>query len=280
MGTLSVQFKTDPTKDIVNEKVPEYFMGDIGICSSVGVSKNGGDGLFSSVEPGSFLGVKTIDGIQTCTGINIIYTLKSQKVTTFAHSIGVAPGVEKYDYFAGFINILISWQTFTPTPKTATQQYTSSPPVTQNTDPSPTPPVVDPITTQEEYISVTTKEPQTTTEWTQQQVIRREGMNWKCINEYSTLDLQESEQRADDVINDMLPDDETAQRTGQLIISNSEKNVNISEDTVPNFNIRNGDIINSIISLAGINSNERIEGINYNMQGTDEAVIMSFRSRE
>lgn len=280
MGTLAVQFKTDPTKDIVNEEVPEYFQGDIGICSSVGVSKTGGDGLFSSVERGAYLGVKTIDGIQTCTGVNIIYTLKSQKVTTFAYSIGIAPGVEKYDYFAGNINILISWQTFTPQPQTATRQYTDTPPVTHNTDPSPDPPVVDPITTQEEYISVTSKEPQTSTEWSQRQVIRRGGMNWKCINEYSTVDCQEPPQVAETVINDMLPDDETAQRTGQLIVSNSEKNVNISEDIVPNFNIRSGDIVNSIISLAGIDSNERIENIIYSMQGVDESVVMNFRSRE
>ena len=279
-----ISFKADPTKDIVN-KGEKYFFGEMALVDSVGVSRIGGSGMESSCNKSSLIDIETIDGIKVCRGVNYYYSIKSQQTATYAVGIGIPfGGTVVTGVSEGEISIQVSWETFTLTPNEEEYETTTEPPSTPYTEAISDPPPVaasDYDSTQE-YETTTESIHKTTEEWTEQQIIWREGFNWKCINEYSTIDLQHGEERASsDIINSMIPDDGTAKRAGELAVGESERNENIGINTVANWDIKLGDLAGIEISLLGKQAAERITGFEIlNAAGGEQQVIMNCRGRE
>ncbi len=279
-------FKSDPTKDIIDRE-EKYLFGELALVDGIEVAKIGNYSVLeNSCREGSPYGIETTaDGETVCRGINYYYTLKSQKTVTYASGIGILPGLTAtIGSEAGEIHVQISWETYTPPPNEDEYETTTEPPSTPYTEAIEDPPPVtasDYDSTQE-YETITEKIPKTIEEWTEQQTIWREGFNWKCINEYSTIDLQHGEERASsDIINNMIPDDDTAKRVGELAVGESERNENIGINTVANWDIKLGDLAEIEISLLNKQSAERIIDFEIlNASGGEQRMIMNCRGRE
>ncbi|MEQ8222971.1 MAG: hypothetical protein ABRQ37_11765 [Candidatus Eremiobacterota bacterium] len=277
-------FKADPTKDIVN-KEEKYFFGEMALVASVGVSRISGSGMESSCSKSSPIGVETIDGIKVCRGVNYCYSIKSQQTATYATGIGIPfGGTVVTGVTEGEIHVQVSWETYTPPPDEEEYETTTEPPSTPYTEAieAPPPDADSNYDSTQEYETVTEKIPKTIEEWTEQQTVWREGFNWKCINEYSTIDLQHGEERADsDIVNNIIPNDDTAKRVGELAVGESERNENIGINTVANWDIKLGDLAEIEISLLNKQSVERIIDIEIlNASGGEQHVIMNCRGRE
>jgi hypothetical protein len=277
-------FKSDPTKDIIN-KEEKYSFGELALADDIGVSKIYGDGMESSCAKGSLIGMQTVDGKIVCNGVNYTYTLKSQKTVTYACGVGIPAGLTAdIGYEPGEIHIQVSWETFSPAPNKEEQETTTKAPSTPYTEATadPHPSTSSETVPTQEYESVTERIPKTTEEWVEQQKVWREGFNWECENEYSTVDLQHGIERADqDITNDMVPGDDTAKRIGELAVGESERNENIGINTIANWDIKLGDLVETEISLLNKYSNERIESFEIiNSHDGEQSVIMNFKGRE
>jgi hypothetical protein len=279
-------FKSDPTKDIIDRE-GKYPFGELALIDGIEVAKIGNYSVLeNSCRKGSPYGVETTtDGEKVCRGIKYYYTLKSQKTVTYAGGIGIPPGLTAtIGSEAGEIHIQVSWETYTPPPDEEEYETTTEPPSTPYTEAieDPPPDADSNYDSTQEYETVTEKIPKTIEEWTEQQVVWREGFNWKCINEYSTIDLQHGEERAgSDIINNMIPDDDTAKRVGELAVGESERNENIGINTVANWDIKLGDLVEIEISLLSKQSVERITDFEIlNASGGEQHVVMNCRGRE
>lgn len=233
--------------------------GQVAKKSSIRACRSGGTGLTSIVSVSSYTGEKTeTDGTVTCVGVKLYYQIYVYQAQTFTPSFSGLP-VTTYVYTPSTCIAKVEWETYTvPAAQPQVQ-------IIEEGDPVPTPP----------------EPPKTEIEWIEQQVVRQEGLNVKCIDTYHKTDLLYGEIRADEnITNALIPNEDIAKKIGELAILKTSRNLNVDISTPPNFDLKPLKFIANDISFLGLTGIRKIDSINFKISATTNETILSYQAKE
>jgi hypothetical protein len=256
MPDLELKYSSDPTGDISSRPVKCYF-GQRAIEETVAVNKISSTGMYNTVNKGSYLGRKTIDGIDTCLGVTINYTLLSQQVhyidpLNFSYAAGARSSVT---YIPGEMIVKISWDA--KIPEMGEVKSGSTPSTSTPGEAIPDNSTVDRI------------------------VIIKNGFSLKCRNIKDIRTYGNGEIRSEsNYSNNLIPDMTHGERIGKNLILNSMKNLNIAVNTVPNFGIKLRQYVRVPVSYLFYSENLKVEGLEFSNNGADQAFIIHTRGRQ
>lgn len=206
-----------------------------------------GKGGYASLS--SYLDTNTEeDGTVTSQNIDISYVVNCKDRV---HVSGIYSGTMlDYDiYVPSSITVRVEWKTYIEPPPVIVNEPLIESPLNDGSEESITNETSsDPLQTREEIID--------------QMVLRREGLNVKCI------DMDDFEKRGntevrgnENIINPMIKDELTAQRIGEYNIGLTSKNFTAEFSYIPLFYLKPGSFVEINIPQWHLNQVARVEGI-------------------
>lgn len=255
--TIPITREYNPTKDLVNIEETCNF-SEYALANSVTIVNEKLTGGATPVVKGSVVKTTTINGTSVCKGVSFSYSIISQQVVRYdGNHIGVLPGlVQTIGVIPGAIEAKINYIPYEE-PIEDTVQYNTSPPAVIDTSPVAPVPIDGDGNQATKFITEIV--PQTQEEWIANQIVRG-GINRKVRNTYSIDTLGEGEDLdPEEIINDLIPDNDTADRIGKLAIINSEKNKSVRVFPPVDFDLDLQALVEVEASFNGVSFKERIE---------------------
>lgn len=258
--TILITREYNPTKDLVNVSETCNF-GEYAIADSIDditIINEKITGGATPVVKGSLYKPSILNGVRVCRGVSFSYSIISQQVVVYnGNHIGVLPGlVQTIGVIPGSIEAKINYVQYEE-PIEDEVQYNTLPPAVIDTSPVAPTPIEGDSTQATKY--VTEIIPETQEEWIQRQIIKG-GINRKVRNLYSIDTLGEGEDLdPEEIINDLIHDNDTADRIGKLAIINSEKNKSVRVFPPVDFDLDLQALIEVEASFNGASFKERIE---------------------
>ncbi len=255
--TISITREYNPTKDLVNiEEICNF--SEYALANSVTIVNEKLTGGATPVIKGSVVKTKIINGTSVCKGVSFSYSIISQQVVRYdGNHIGVLPGlIQTIGVIPGAIEAKINYIPYEEPIKDEIQ-YNTSPPAVIDTSPVAPTPIEGDSTQTTKY--VTEIVPTTQEEWIASQIVKG-GINRKIRNTYSIETLGEGEDLdPEEIINDLIPDSDTADRIGKLAIINSEKGKSVKVYPPADFDLDLQALVEVESSFNGASFKERIE---------------------
>jgi hypothetical protein len=258
--TIPITREYNPTKDLVNIEETCNF-GEYATANSIDditIINEKITGGATPVVKGSLVKTSTINGTKVCRGISFSYSIISQQTIIYdGNHIGVLPGlVQTIGVIPGAIEAKINYIPYEE-PIEDEIQYNTSPPAAIDTSPVAPAPIDGDETQATKYITEII--PTTQEEWISTQIVKG-GINRKVRNTHSIETLGEGEDLdPEEIINDLIPDNNTADRIGKLAIINSEKNKSVRVFPPVDFDLDLQALVEVSKSFNGASFKERIE---------------------
>lgn len=250
MADLNLKYTSDPTGDITSKIVAVYF-GQRAIKETAAINKVNGTGMFSKVEKGTALGVTSIEGVDTCLGYTISYTILSQQIQYYNQTFALQAKLS-VTYVPGEIDIKVSWESYMP------KKENNS--VVNSTNKGIVQPNLSPV---------------------EQEVVIRDGIDVLCENLTDIQGRGNGMIDGDVYTNSLIPDLEHAERVGDNIILESIKNLNIGINTIPNFKIKPRQYIQMPISYLYFSEVMKIDSIDiHGGSGADQSFVINTRGKK
>jgi hypothetical protein len=257
--TVIIEREYNPTKNIDTEETCDF--GEYAVAKSIDDITIINEKITGGATPiikGSLYKPSTINGIKVCRGVSFSYSIISQQVVVYdGNHIGVLPGlIQVIGVIPGSIKAKINYMQYEEPIKDEIQ-YNTSPPTNIDTSPVAPEPIEGDSNQAIKYITEIV--PITQEEWISRQIIKG-GINRKVRNTYSIDILGEGEDLdPEEIINDLIPDNDTADRIGKLAIINSEKNKSVRVFPPVDFDLDLQALVEVNSSFNGASFKERIE---------------------
>ncbi|OQA16917.1 MAG: hypothetical protein BWY64_02376 [bacterium ADurb.Bin363] len=222
------------------------------IKSSVKIAVTGSTGKGGTVGLASYMDEETEeDSTVTCQAITFNYKVQCNDQVSVRSMFS---DLTYYIYVPSSIMARIEWKTYIePPPVTNNEQIVSIPPVGK----------IEEVSNEEIIANEIPEEPPLTREeWIDIMTVRREGLNWKCVDIDDKKKRGYTEVRGNEnIINPMIPDDASAKRIGEHEILKTARNIQGEFGCPPYFYMEPGSFVGVEVSQWFFDEIVRVESI-------------------